>query len=168
MVHAFGADTGLVIVLNNNIEEVVKKVVIVTHESKIISFSQYQNYHMIEKYVLEVSLPEAEHLILDNNSTILVYKNQEVFLLQKGSIERVVLTRWQDIYNRMKITENIKLLKFLILLKYVDSPFLTKPESFEGLENFFALYDDESKQILLEYYHIMNMAPRRINIEKNM
>ena len=83
--------------------------------------------------MLEVPLHEAEHQILENNSTISVYKNQEVFLLQKGSIERVVLTRWQDIYNKMKITENIKLLKFLILLKYIDSPFLAKPESFEGL-----------------------------------
>ena len=47
MVHAFGKENGLVIVLNNNIGDVVKKVVIVTHESKIISFSQYQNYHML-------------------------------------------------------------------------------------------------------------------------
>ena len=47
MVHAFGADNGLVVVLNNNIGDIVKKVVIVTHESKIISFSQYQNYHML-------------------------------------------------------------------------------------------------------------------------
>lgn len=37
----------------------------------------------------------------------------------------------------MKDTENIKLLKFLILLKTIDSPFLSRPKSFDQLERFF-------------------------------
>jgi hypothetical protein len=64
---------------------------------------------------------------------IMVYRDQEVFMLQKCSIQRAVLSSWEDIYNEMKITENIKLLKFLILLKLSPSPFLSRPADFEGL-----------------------------------
>jgi hypothetical protein len=48
----------------------------------------------------------------------------------------------------MRKTENIKLLKFIILLKNCPSPFLKAPESFDGLEYFFPNDSDEARQIL--------------------
>ena len=65
----------------------------------------------------------------------------------------------------MKHTENIKLLKFLLLLNLTFSPFLQKPKSFEGLESFFPANSIHSNQILLEYYALMNLKPQMIKIE---
>jgi hypothetical protein len=68
----------------------------------------------------------------------------------------------------MQLTENIKLLKFLILLKWVPSPYLKQPDSFEGLERSFSTPSDESKQILMEYYYIMNLEPVKIDLLRNV
>ena len=52
MVSSFGDSSGILVVLNNNLGEVMKKIVIVTLESKIVSYSQFQNFNRMEKYII--------------------------------------------------------------------------------------------------------------------
>lgn len=70
---------------------------------------------------------------LDFKKSLMIFEKKEILILNNDRIERVVLNTWNNIYSEMVETENIKLLKFLILLKHVKSPLLSKPESFEGL-----------------------------------
>lgn len=98
---------------------------------------------------------------------ISVYDCREIHIIGEGQIHRLVLSTWEDIYYEMRLTENIKLLKFLILLKHVPSPFLNAPSSFDGLESFFPVSDPEAEQILIEYYHLMDMVPVLASFEHN-
>lgn len=155
-----GSTSGMVVILDNKLSKPSKKTVILTHENKLVSFSSYVNFNTLDKYTLEVELgnPLESNEYLKN--LIMIYRDREIFMLQKCSIQRAVLSSWEDIYHEMKVTENIKLLKFLILLKLSPSPFLSRPTSFQGLESFFPTTSPESRRILLEYYYIMDISPR--------
>ena len=104
MVSSFGEEPGILVVLENTLERIPKKVIIVTHENKIALYSSPVNLTAMEKYTTDVDITNPINNTSGVNRSSLIYNNNQVFFLQKCSILRVALITWQDIYNEMKIT----------------------------------------------------------------
>lgn len=95
------------------------------------------------------------------------YKAEEMWIANKQQIIRVTVSSWQQIYEEMSHTENIQLLKFLVLLKTMSSPLIRKPNRFDGLDYFFPDHSAEAQKILLEYYQVMGLTPSLEEIRKS-
>ncbi len=50
------SNDGILVILNSKTKEANTKRIILTHEDNIASFTKYQNYHLIVKFTLDISL----------------------------------------------------------------------------------------------------------------
>jgi hypothetical protein len=76
-----------------------------THEDKLISYSQHIYTELVDKYEIVHESEAPRHIYpFSANKAICVFDRREVFMLGEGDIARLVLNTWQGIYKEMKLT----------------------------------------------------------------
>ena len=84
-----------------------------------------------------------------NHLQKIIYSNNKLIWLDGSKVESCKVMDWRQLYVSISNTETLYLLYFIIMSKYVSSPYLETPSSFEGLEAPFSKTTIEEKQLLL-------------------
>lgn len=123
-------------------------------ELKKLSLDYKQDVHGL---TIPDGLPALKGIHLYCGSTCII--NGHLLIITSKEITLCEVLDSLAVHSRLCITENILLLCYLLLLRLSPSPYLTPLQDFTGMELEFPRSSRESKQILLEYYYLMDMEP---------
>lgn len=138
------------------------------HTKHIIFLEKFTNISELRKLSLDLRqdinrmvVPEALTQLKGSNlycGSVCVIHGHLLIVTQRELMLCEVLDSLA-LHQRFCVTENILLLYYLLLLRYSPSPFLKPPDDFTGMELEFPRSCPESKQVLLEYYYLMDIQP---------